>query len=36
MEYPNVTVIGESGSDFQLNVVIAHEVEMVVLRNTWK
>ena len=26
MEYPNVTVIGESGSDFQLNVVIAHEV----------
>ncbi|MAO47070.1 MAG: hypothetical protein CL823_07965 [Crocinitomicaceae bacterium] len=26
MEYPNVTVIGESGTDFQLNVVIAHEV----------
>ena len=26
MEYPNVTVIGESGSDFALNVVIAHEV----------
>ena len=26
MEYPNVTVIGESGSDFALNTVIAHEV----------
>ena len=26
MEYPNVTVIGESGSEFALNVVIAHEV----------
>jgi len=26
MEYPNVTVIGESGSDFSLDVVIAHEV----------
>lgn len=26
MEYPNVTVIGESGSDFALNMVIAHEV----------
>ena len=26
MEYPNVTVIGESRSDFALNVVIAHEV----------
>ena len=26
MEYPNVTVIGESGSAFSLDVVIAHEV----------
>ena len=26
MEYPNVTVIGESGTDFALNTVIAHEV----------
>ena len=26
MEYPNVTVIGESGSAFALDVVIAHEV----------
>lgn len=26
MEYPNVTVIGESGGDFGLNTVIAHEV----------
>ncbi|MBM71528.1 MAG: hypothetical protein CL847_01920 [Crocinitomicaceae bacterium] len=26
MEYPNVTVIGESEGDFWLNVVIAHEV----------
>lgn len=26
MEYPNVTVIGESGSDFGLEVVIMHEV----------
>lgn len=26
MEYPNVTVIGESGGEFGLNTVIAHEV----------
>ena len=26
MEYPNVTVIGESGTAFLLDVVIAHEV----------
>ena len=26
MEYPNVTVIGESGGEFLLNTVIAHEV----------
>jgi len=26
MEYPNVTVIGESGNDYQLEVVIVHEV----------
>jgi hypothetical protein len=26
MEYPNVTVIGESGTAFSLDVVIAHEV----------
>lgn len=26
MEYPNITVIGSSGSDFQLDVVITHEV----------
>ncbi|MDF2435717.1 MAG: hypothetical protein K0Q95_93 [Bacteroidota bacterium] len=26
MEYPNITVIGASGSDFQLDVVITHEV----------
>jgi hypothetical protein len=26
MEYPNITVIGSSGNDFQLDVVITHEV----------
>lgn len=26
MEYPNITVVGKSGSAFQLDVVIAHEV----------
>lgn len=26
MEYPNITVIGSAGSDFQLDVVITHEV----------